>query len=142
VPGPRIFKIKTGVRFDANIDPSAGERRTCTEKETLTIPSPATARIRRSFTDRKQRTIEQVDRLANEREQWIVRHRFYYDEDWLYMQFLVPEGKRVLDLGCGTDELLDPLEPPLCVLTGAGFCFFATIAQEAGMIHESDLEKS
>ncbi len=77
----------------------------------MTSPFPATVRIRRSFTERKQRTIEQVDRLAGEREQWIARHRFYYDEDWLYLRFLVPEGKRVLDLGCGAGELLNILRP-------------------------------
>jgi SAM-dependent methyltransferase len=100
-----------GVHFEANIDLSAGERGTCTEKETLTTLPSVTARIRRSFSDRKQHTIEQADRLAGEREQWIARHRFYYDEDWQYMRFLVPEGKRVLDLGCGAGELLDKLRP-------------------------------
>ena len=111
MPEPGHIHDKMRVRCEANIDLSAGERRTCAEKETLTIPTSSPARARRSFTDRKQHTIEQADRLAGEREQWIARHRFYYDEDWRYMQFLVPEGKRVLDLGCGTGELLDMLRP-------------------------------
>jgi SAM-dependent methyltransferase len=74
-------------------------------------PSSLTGRIRRSFTERKQRLLEESERIASEREAWIARHHFFYDEDWRYMRFLVPRGKRVLDLGCGAGELLDAVQP-------------------------------
>jgi SAM-dependent methyltransferase len=74
-------------------------------------PSPLLGRIRRGFTERKRRTLEETERLAPKREAWIARHRFFYEEDWRYMRFLVPQGKRVLDLGCGAGELLDAVRP-------------------------------
>jgi SAM-dependent methyltransferase len=81
--------------------------------EPLAIPSQpyAPVRARRPFTARKQRTLEEAQRRAAERDQWIGRHRYYFEEDWHYHRFLVPEGKRVLDLGCGTGGLLSTLRP-------------------------------
>jgi SAM-dependent methyltransferase len=49
--------------------------------------------------------------MAPERDRWIRRNSFYYDEDRRYMRFLAPEGLRVLDLGCGTGGLLAALKP-------------------------------
>jgi SAM-dependent methyltransferase len=74
-------------------------------------PSSLLGRIRRGFTERKQRMLEETESQASEREAWIARHRFFYDEDWRYMRFLVPQGKRVLDLGCGAGELLNAVQP-------------------------------
>jgi ubiquinone/menaquinone biosynthesis C-methylase UbiE len=51
------------------------------------------------------------DRLATERDRWIAKNAFYYEDDWRYMQFLVPPGQRVLELGCGTGQLLAALNP-------------------------------
>jgi 2-polyprenyl-3-methyl-5-hydroxy-6-metoxy-1,4-benzoquinol methylase len=50
-------------------------------------------------------------RLAPERDKWIERNSFYYDDDRRYMKFLIPEGLRVLELGCGTGHLLNSLAP-------------------------------
>lgn len=54
---------------------------------------------------------ELADRLAPERDSWIQRNAYYYEQDYRYMRFLVPEGLRVLDLGCGTGHLLAALKP-------------------------------
>ncbi len=52
-----------------------------------------------------------ADRLAPERERWMRRNAYFYAEDRRYMRFLVPAGSRVLELGCGTGELLAALAP-------------------------------
>ena len=52
-----------------------------------------------------------TDRLAPEREEWIRRNAFYHEQDEAYMRFLIPEGLRVLELGCGTGRLLAALKP-------------------------------
>lgn len=42
---------------------------------------------------------------------WIDKNKYYYRNDRSYMGFLVPEGARVLDLGCGIGDLLAALRP-------------------------------
>ncbi len=49
--------------------------------------------------------------MAQERQSWVARSQFFYDEDNRYMRFLIPEGAAVLELGCGTGDLLTALKP-------------------------------
>jgi ubiquinone/menaquinone biosynthesis C-methylase UbiE len=51
------------------------------------------------------------DELAERREEWIARNRYYYDDQKRYYRFLVAEGFSVLELGCGTGDLLSTLKP-------------------------------
>ena len=51
------------------------------------------------------------DASATERREWLRRSAFFQHEDLLYLKFLIPEGARVLELGCGTGDLLAALEP-------------------------------
>ena len=64
---------------------------------------------------RKEQVLRWADRNAIERDRWIDRNAFYYAEDRRYMQFTVPPGLRLLDIGCGTGELLAALSPSLGV---------------------------
>lgn len=60
---------------------------------------------------RKTAMIAWMDRIAGNRERWLRRNAYFHAEHQRYMQFLVPKGARVLDLGCGTGHLLASLEP-------------------------------
>jgi SAM-dependent methyltransferase len=51
------------------------------------------------------------DASAAERKQWLRRAAFFHAEDLRYLKFLIPEGARVLELGCGTGNLLAALRP-------------------------------
>ena len=49
--------------------------------------------------------------IANNRIKWKKRSRFYYQSLEQYYSFIIPEGSRVLEIGCGTAELLDAVKP-------------------------------
>ena len=64
-----------------------------------------------SYNSRKTAIIRQADELANDRDTWIRKNSYFYDNDHSYIKFLVGEGKRVLELGCGTGQLLNAINP-------------------------------
>jgi SAM-dependent methyltransferase len=57
----------------------------------------------------------EVRRIFDERARnlasWRNKAAFFHSEDRLYLKFLIPPGARVLELGCGTGNLLAALEP-------------------------------
>ncbi len=69
----------------------------------------------RTLSPRKQAMLELAERQAPERRRWMRQSAYYYEEDYRYMRFLVPPGRKVLVLGCGTGELLAALEPAVGV---------------------------
>jgi ubiquinone/menaquinone biosynthesis C-methylase UbiE len=91
---------------------------------------------------RKREIQDLANRHAPQRDRWVNRNSFYYEEDLRYMRFLVPEGLKVLDLGCGNGRLLAELKPSL----GVGVDFSANmiaIAREKHSqleFHEGDVE--
>ncbi len=60
---------------------------------------------------RKSAIRQHANSIAAERNRWIENSRAYYEADRTYMRFLVAEGASVLDVGCGTGELLAALKP-------------------------------
>jgi len=84
-------------------------------------------------TDRKRAIRDVADGLAGERDRWIERNSYYYGEDHGYTQFLVPPGRKVLDLGCGTGRLLAALQPS----RGVGIDFSPAMVSEARRRHPS-----
>jgi SAM-dependent methyltransferase len=77
----------------------------------MNVAEPTSSIVSTPISKRKLAIRELSDRLAPEREKWIARNAFYYAEDLRYMRFLIPEGSRILDLGCGTGKLLSALKP-------------------------------
>jgi ubiquinone/menaquinone biosynthesis C-methylase UbiE len=60
---------------------------------------------------RKQELVRRFDSLAQERRRWMGKNKYYYEDQTRYFQFLVPPGSSVLELGCGTGDLLNALKP-------------------------------
>src|SRR5262249_18288145 len=71
------------------------------------------------------------DWTAAERQGWIERNAYFYDEDLRYMRFLIPEGSKVVELGCGIGNLLAGLKPSI----GVGVDFSPAVIEEARKRH-------
>jgi len=50
------------------------------------------------------------DKLAGSREYWVRKNQYYYHSLINLFSFLVPPEKRVLEIGCGTGDLLASLK--------------------------------
>jgi SAM-dependent methyltransferase len=78
-------------------------------------PSAAADPAARDFFEReqaaRQRRVGQLDAVAAERDRWRRRNAFYYRSIEELARFIVPEGARVLEIGCGTGDLLAALRP-------------------------------
>ena len=61
--------------------------------------------------NRKEDLIALLDAQAPESDGWKRRNRYYYDEIERIVRFHVPEGSSVLEIGCGTGDLLRALGP-------------------------------
>lgn len=48
---------------------------------------------------------------AEKREKWNKRNRFYHRLLEKYFSFVIPQGKRVLEVGCGSGDLLNAVKP-------------------------------
>lgn len=51
------------------------------------------------------------DDSAPQRDFWRKKNKYYYEMIDHLFKFLIPDGKKVLDLGCGTGDLLATLKP-------------------------------
>jgi SAM-dependent methyltransferase len=60
---------------------------------------------------RKQEVLRHSNASAASRASWLERSAFFHQEDLLYLKYLIPEGARVLELGCGIGHLLGALKP-------------------------------
>jgi SAM-dependent methyltransferase len=59
----------------------------------------------------RQRRVAQYDRYAAERDQWRAKNGAYYRAIERLVRFVVPAGASVLEVGCGTGDLLASLKP-------------------------------
>jgi ubiquinone/menaquinone biosynthesis C-methylase UbiE len=65
--------------------------------------------------------------IASQRLKWKKRNRFYYQFLEKYFSFIIPEGSKVLEIGCGTGELLHAVKPSY----GVGVDFSANMVSIA-----------
>lgn len=59
----------------------------------------------------KQAVLSHFNRCAPQLDQWRSRNRYYYDDLARLHRFLIPAGSRVLEIGCGTGDLLNATRP-------------------------------
>ena len=59
----------------------------------------------------KEKIRKHFDAAAPSRKAWKRKNRYYHEAQARYLRFLIPPGKRVLEIGCGTGELLNAVEP-------------------------------
>ena len=71
----------------------------------------------------KEQKIQFFDHLAPSRKRWRQRNSYYYAKLGELLDFLVPPGKTVLEIGCGTGELLHEVAPS----SGIGIDFSANM---------------
>lgn len=64
-----------------------------------------------AISERKKRIFEHSERFAPEREKWLLKNDYFHQEDINYLRFLIPEEKKVLDLGSGLGDVLAALKP-------------------------------
>lgn len=63
------------------------------------------------LTPHKLAVREHFSRLAPEMDQWRRKSWYYHQELQRFCRFVIPPGASVLELGCGTGDLLASLEP-------------------------------
>lgn len=86
--------------------------------------------LQREEAARQQRAAE-FDRFAPERERWVAKNAAYYRAIERLVAFCVPPGASVLEIGCGTGDLLAALRPS----EGVGVDLSAKLIERARQKH-------
>jgi len=65
----------------------------------------------KGLTERKTQVMQFMDKIADKREKYIKKNKYYYKDMIKYLKYNIPEGKKILEIGCGIGNLLDALKP-------------------------------
>ncbi|HMQ70321.1 MAG TPA: glycosyltransferase [Ignavibacteria bacterium] len=52
-----------------------------------------------------------MNSLAKDRDKWIKKNKYYYDNLINFLRFNIPENSKIIEIGCGTGFLLEQLNP-------------------------------
>jgi SAM-dependent methyltransferase len=97
----------------------------------MNLASPAPAVSPQPLSRRKREFLDHIETSFDDQARWRKLNAVYYGEDRRFMRFLIPPGKRVLELGCGRGDLLAALEPSY----GVGVDFSPTAILRAKAQH-------
>lgn len=84
------------------------------------------------MTSRKAEHFAFAERYAAARAEWRHKAEFLHHEDLTYLRFLIPEGARVLEIGCGIGDTLAALKPSY----GVGVDFSNAMIAQAKSRHQ------
>jgi SAM-dependent methyltransferase len=90
--------------------------------------SPASLQL---SSQRKRDLLDHFEANGDELDRWRAFNAAYHEDDRKFMRFLIPPGKRVLELGCGRGDLLAALQPSY----GVGVDFGARTIARANELH-------
>jgi ubiquinone/menaquinone biosynthesis C-methylase UbiE len=93
-------------------------------------PSDANATLHLA-SQRKRDLLDHYESNVEELDRWREFNAAYHQDDLKFMQFLIPPGKRILELGCGRGDLLAALQPSY----GVGVDFGAETIATANARH-------
>jgi ubiquinone/menaquinone biosynthesis C-methylase UbiE len=80
---------------------------------------------------RKRDLVDHFENNGDQLDRWRKINAAYHDDDLKFMRFLIPPGKRVLELGCRRGDMLAALQPSY----GVGVDFGARTIAEANVRH-------
>ncbi len=108
-----VFECESGLftvrfRLKGAVVPAARDGAALVKRPSM---NPAQAALPLSGNPRKQQLREEIEAGLDEIERWRKINAAYHADDLKFMRFLIPPGKRVLELGCGMGDLLAALEP-------------------------------
>ncbi len=63
------------------------------------------------LSERKQKVKESIDKIASKRKRYLRQNFFYYKNLKRFFQFSIPENSSVLEIGCGTGDILNSIKP-------------------------------
>ncbi len=95
------------------------------------IKAPLPSSLEAPKQDFKQDIRAYFDRIAPELDRWSRRNRYYYSDLARLHRFIIPPGSRVLEVGCGTGDLLRATAPAV----GVGIDFAPAVVAIARQNH-------
>lgn len=58
---------------------------------------------------------DQMDIIAEDRDKWIRKNKYYYENLIEFLKFNIPENSSIIEIGCGTGNILKNLNPSKAV---------------------------
>ena len=85
----------------------------------------------KKYSQRKSEILASSEENAASRQEFWQRAAFFHEENSRYLRFLIPEGLRVLELGCGIGNTLAELKPGF----GLGVDLSPAMIEQARRLH-------